>query len=93
MTAVYRSRSKRIFSGKLGELKTMRMVLWSVLKEKQTAFGIVRVKCPARNIYGDIGVRYGVYVVGAAVKGRAERGYDAVKLLLSMTGKPAIPEN
>jgi hypothetical protein len=76
---------KNVCSGSFGKTQApMRVVLYSVLKEKQVNFGVLRISSPEHNIEGEIGVMQGVFLIGARVLGRQERGYNAVRLLLSL---------
>jgi hypothetical protein len=80
-----RTRTKSLLSGGFGKLcAPLRVVLYAVLKEKQVNFGVLRISAPEHNIEGEIGVMYGVFVIGAEVRGRQERGYNAIRLLLSL---------
>src|SRR5262249_12185105 len=72
-----------IFSGSLCVANTTQMVLWSVMRRHKTDFGVLRISCPESGIEGDIGILWGSTVIGARCRGRSERGYDAIRLLLS----------
>ncbi len=76
---------KSVCSGSFGKTHApMRVVLYSVLKEKKVNFGVLRISSPEHNIEGEIGVMWGVFVIGARILGRQEQGYNAIRLLLSL---------
>ena len=73
-----------VLSGTLHAGTTPREVLWSVLKERSVHSGILRITDVDSKVEGELGIFQGTFVVGAAMKGGKQAGYEALKILLAV---------
>jgi hypothetical protein len=74
---------RTVCSGKIGGHTTGREILWSALKQRNVEFGVLRIHNKTTGTEGDIGIAKGIYIVGADLSSRKEKGWEAVRLLLS----------
>lgn len=74
---------KLLTQGKIWASRTTREILWSVMKYKKVAVGVLHISGPNETVEGDICIHNGIFVVGGKLsKGRD--GYDAIKALLML---------
>lgn len=73
---------KCIFSGQFEGGETVKEVLLAMLQQKSVDLGVLRIHSKESGIDGDIGIERNTFVVGGRLRGRDERGWDAIKLLL-----------
>lgn len=70
--------------GKIWANRTTREILWSVMKYKKVAVGVLHVIGPNENLEGDICIHNGIFVVGGKMTKGSRVGYDAIRTLLSL---------
>jgi hypothetical protein len=73
-----------LISGEFGEANPLRNVIWSILKEKGVEFGVLWISSPGHEIVGEIGVQWGIYIIGGRVRGANGTGQEAVRHLLTL---------
>ncbi|MBS2002306.1 MAG: hypothetical protein U0103_03845 [Candidatus Obscuribacterales bacterium] len=70
--------------GKIWANRTTREILWSVMKYKKVAVGVLHVLGPHDTIEGEICILNGIFVVGGKLKNGKADGYAAIRTLLML---------
>jgi hypothetical protein len=70
--------------GKIWANRTTREILWSVMKYKKVAVGVLHIVGPNENLVGDICIHNGIFAVGGKLKNGKMEGYDAIRTLLML---------
>lgn len=75
---------KLLTQGKIWANRTTREILWSVMKYKKVAVGVLHIVGPHDTIEGDICIHNGIFVVGGRLKNGKADGYGAIRTLLML---------
>src|SRR5438309_1002280 len=70
--------------GKIWANRTTREILWSVMKYKKVAVGVLHISGPNETIVGDICIHNGIFVVGGKLVNGKLDGYNAIRTLLML---------
>lgn len=70
--------------GKIWANRTTREILWSVMKYKKVAVGVLHVSGPGETLEGDICIHNGIFVVGGKLANGKSDGYNAIRTLLML---------
>jgi hypothetical protein len=76
------AKGRVVTQGKIWANRTTREILWSIMKHKKVAVGLLRISGNRPTVEGDICIHNGVFVVGARLRSGNERGYPAIKAML-----------
>jgi hypothetical protein len=76
------AKAKIVTQGKIWANRTTREVLYSILKHKKVAVGVLRITGTKPIVEGEICICNGIFVVGGQLKNGSAKGYGAIRPLL-----------